>query len=115
MLTSGKIIPTIGEQHTLLSFDGALPQFLPPLNVTFSLQIGDQGLVEFDLSSWTHLILISSCYALGLYHSFKSCAPPPSLLFHALFLSPMHAYNVASINFWRDNQKIAGPWDGNTI
>ena len=109
MLTSGKIIPTTGEQHTLLSFDGALAQFFPPLSVSFSLQIGDQGLVEFDLSSWTHLILISSCYALGLYHSFKSCALPPSLLFHDVFLRPMHAHNVASTIFWRDNQKIAGP------
>ena len=56
--------------------------------VSLSLQIGDQGLVEFDLSSWTHLILIGLCYALGLYHCFKNCALPPSLLFHALFLSP---------------------------
>ena len=36
---------------------------MPPLGVSFSLQTGDQGLVEFDLSSWTHLILI------GLYHA----------------------------------------------
>ena len=34
--------------------------------MSFSLQIEDQGLVEFDLSSWTHLILIGLCYALGL-------------------------------------------------
>ena len=78
------------------------------LGVSFSLQIGDQGLVEFDLSSWTHLISISLCYALGLSHSFKSCALPPSLLFLALLMSPVWAHNVASTIFWRDNQKIAG-------
>ena len=50
---------------------------LAPLGISFSLQTEDQGLVEFDLSSWTYLILISLCYALGLCHSFKSCALPP--------------------------------------
>ena len=79
------------------------------------MQIGDQGLVEFDLSSWTHLILIGLCYALGLCHSFKSCALPPSLLFHDLFLSPLQAHNVASTIFWRDNQKTAGPWERKTV
>ena len=88
---------------------------LPPLGVSFSLQIGDQGLVEFGLSSWTPLILISYCYALGLCHSFKSCVLPPSLLFHALFLNPVWAHNVAYTIFWRDNQKIAGPLEGNTM
>ena len=87
---------------------------MAPLDVSFSLQIEDQGLVEFDLSSWTHLILIGLCYALGLCHSFKSCALPPSLLFHAPFLSPIQAHNVAS-TIWRDNQKIASPWEGNTV
>ena len=52
--------------------------------MSFSLQIEDQGLAEFDLPSWTHLILISLCYALGLCHTFKNCALPASLLFHAL-------------------------------
>ena len=32
----------------------------------------------------------------------------PSLLFHAPFLSPFQAHNVASTIFWRDNQKIVG-------
>ena len=31
--------------------------------------------------SWTHLVLISLCHVLGLCHSFKCCALPPSLLF----------------------------------
>ena len=84
---------------------------LAPLGVSFSLQIEDQGLVEFDLSSWTHLILIGLCYALGLCNSFRSGA----LLFHALFLSPVQAHTVASTILWRGNQKIAGPWEGNTV
>ena len=45
------------------------------------------GLVEFDLSSQTHLILIGLCYAFGLCHFFKSCALPPSLLYYTLILS----------------------------
>ena len=83
--------------------------------MSFSLQIGDQGLVEFGLSSWIHLILIGLCYAFGLCNSFKNCALLPSLLFHALFLSPVRAHNVASTIFWRDNQKTAGPWERKTV
>ena len=53
------------------------------------------------------MILTGLCYALVLCHSFKGCDLPPSLLFHAPFLSPIWAHNVASTIFWRDNQKIA--------
>ena len=112
MLMSGKIIPTIGEPPTPLTLGSAL-ELSCHLGVSFSLQIEDQGSVEFDLSSWINLILIGLCYALGLCRSFKSCALPPSLLFHAVFLSPAWAHNVASTIFWRDNQKIAGPCEGN--
>ena len=86
-----------------------------PLGVSFSLQIEDQDLIEFDLSSWTNLIFNQFKYALGLCHSFKSCALPTSFLFLALFLSPVGTHNVASTIFLRDDQKIAGPWVGNTI
>ena len=108
MLMSGKIIPTTGKPPTPWSFDS-------DLELSFSLRIEDQGLVEFDLSSWTHLTLICLCYALGLCHSLKSPALPPSLLFHARFLSPIGAHNVASTVFWRDNQKIAGPQERNPV
>ena len=107
MLLSGRIIPTIGEPPTPPSFDSVL-ELSRHLGVSFSLQTGDQGLVEFDLSPWTLLILISLRYAFGLCHFFKSCALPHSLLFHALLLSPIWAHNVASTTFWSDNQKIAG-------
>ena len=107
---NGRIIPTTGDV-----FWQCLGTVLPPLGVSFSLQIGDQGLVEFDLSFWTHLILISLCYVLELYHSFKSFALPSSLLFHALFLSPIRTHRVASTIFWRENQKIVGPWEGNSL
>ena len=43
-----------------------LGKVLAPLGVSFSSQIGDQGLAEFDLSSWTHSILIGLCYSPGL-------------------------------------------------
>ena len=103
-----------GTTHSSV-FWQCLGTVLPTLGVSFSLQIGDQDLIEFDLSSSSHLILISSCYVLGLCHSFKSCALSPSLLFDALFLSPIRTHNVASTIFWRDNQKIVGPWEGNTV
>ena len=32
-----------------------------------------------------------------------------------LFLSPVQAHNFASTIFWKENQKIAGPWEGNTV
>ena len=95
-----------GNTHSSV-FWQCLATVLPPLGVSFCLQIEDQGLVESDLSSWTHLTLISLCYALGLCHSLKSPALPPSLLFHAP--------DPQCCLFWRDNQKIAGPWEGNTV
>ena len=76
MLLSGRIIPTIGEPPTPPPFDSVL-ELSRHLGVSFSLQTGDQGLVEFDLSPWTHLILISLCFALVLCHSFKGWALPP--------------------------------------
>ena len=86
------------------------------LGISYSLQIEDQGLVEVDWSAiLDHLILIVLCYVLGLCHSFKSCSLNPSLLFHALFASPVQSHSVASTSFWWDNQKIAGPWEGNTV
>ena len=48
------------------------------------------------MSSWTQLVLIRLSYALVLCRSLKSCALPPSLLFHALFLSPFQAHNPPS-------------------
>ena len=46
-----------GTIHSLV-FWQCLGTALVPLGVSFFLQIEDQGLVEFELSSWTHLILI---------------------------------------------------------
>ena len=65
MLVNGRIIPPIKEPPT------PWPLLVPwnchgTSGVSFNLQIEDQGLVEFDLSSWTHLILISLCYFPGL-------------------------------------------------
>ena len=88
MLMSRRIIPTAGEPPTPQSFDSTLELSWNPLDVSFSLQIEYQCLVEFDFSSWTHLILIGLCYALGLCHSFQSCALSPSLLFHTFFPEP---------------------------
>ena len=103
-----------GTSHSSVSCH-CLGAVLPPLGMSFSLQIEDQSLVESDLSPWAHLILISLCYVLGLCHSFKSCAIFPSLLLPALFLSPIWAHSVGSTVFWRDNQKVAGSWEGNSV
>ena len=51
LLLSGRIIPKIGEPLTPWCFGTVLI----PLGVSCSLQIEDQGLIELDLSSWTHL------------------------------------------------------------
>ena len=64
---SGRIIPAIGEPPTPV-FWWCLGTVLAALHVLLSLKNEDQGLVGFDLSSWTHLILVSLCYALGLCH-----------------------------------------------
>ena len=95
MLIYGRIIPTPGKPPTPWSLDS-------DLELSFSLQIEDQGLVEYDLSSWTHLILINLCYTLGYVILLVSSALPPSLLCYALLLSPIQAHNVASTIFWQD-------------
>ena len=61
------------------------------------------------------MILNGLYHALGLHFSFTSCALPSWPLFHALFLSPIQAHNVAFTIFWRDKHKIAGPWEENPI
>ena len=58
---------------------------MAPLSVSLSLQVEHQGLLEFYLSSGTHLILMGLWYALELCHSFKGCALLPSLQSHAFF------------------------------
>ena len=112
MLISRRIFPTSGEPPTPQSFDSDLklswPLWVCHLVCRLKIKV-------FDLLSGTHLILISLCYALGLCHSVKSFTLPPSLLFHALFLSPIWAHDVATTIFWRNNQKIVGPWEGNII
>ena len=69
-------LPSMGSHSRTrlrrLSSSSSSGTVLAPLDASFSLQIEDQGLVEFDLSSWTHLILIDLHYALGLCHFFKS-------------------------------------------
>ena len=86
------------------------------LGMSFSLQIEDQDLVEFDLSA---ILDTFDCNGFMLcpwaMSFFQKCALPPSVLFHALLLSRTWAHNVASTVFWRDDQKIAGPWEGNTV
>ena len=57
MLISGRIIPTTGEPPTPLS--KTVTWNCPGTSgMSFSLQTEDQNFFEFDLSSWTHLILI---------------------------------------------------------
>ena len=97
-----------GNTHSSV-FWQCLATVLPPLGVSFSLQIGDQCLVESDLSSWTHLTLISLCYPLGYVILSKVLPCPLPSCF------TLQTHHVASTIFWRDNQKIAGPWEGNSV
>ena len=64
-----------GNTHSSV-FWQCLGTVLAPLGVSFSLQTEDQGLVEFDLSSLIHFILIGLCYALG-YVIFSKVVPYP--------------------------------------
>ena len=78
MLMSGRIISTVGEAPTPLSFDSVL-ELSCHMGVSFILQIGDQGLVEFDLSSWTHLILIGFMLRPWTLSFFQKLCPAPLL------------------------------------
>ena len=116
MLMSGRTIPTIGELPTPQSLDSDLELSWHLWVCHFNWQIEDQGLVEVNLSAILDTFdVIGLCYVLGLCHFLKSCALSPSLLSHAFFVSPVWDHNVASTAFWRNNQKIAGPWEGNAV
>ena len=77
---SARVIPTTGEPPTPRSFDSTLDLSRHWVCHLESLQTEDQGLVAFDLSSWTLPILIDLCYALGLCHVFSKVVlcPIPS-------------------------------------
>ena len=86
------------------------------LGVSFSLQIEDQGLVEFDLFAILDPFDFNPFMLCPWVISFfQICALSPSLLFHALSLSPLLDHSVASTIFWRDNQKIVGSWEEDTV
>lgn len=53
--------PTTGEPPTPLCFDRDM-ELTCTSGMSFSLQTEDQNFVEFDLSSWAHLILVGLCY-----------------------------------------------------
>ena len=57
------------------------------------------------LPSWTQLVLTSFCLVLWLYHSFKGCAPPPSLLFHYGYECTCISLRTCPQFFWVSNQK----------
>ena len=82
--------------------------------MSFSLKIEDQDLVEFDLSSWTHLILTSLCYAFGLVILSK-VVPCPICSCFMLFPEPHLGPQCCLYNLLEDNKKLAGPWEGNAI
>ena len=51
------------------------------------------------------MVLIGLHYTLVLCHSFKGCALPPSLLFHALFLSPIQTHRLPLQSFGKTTIK----------
>ena len=86
---SGRIIPTIGEPPTPGSFDSDLELFWHLWVYHFVCRLRLRVLLNLTcLSSWTHFILISLYYALGLCYSFKRCAPTPFLPISCSFPEP---------------------------
>ena len=70
---------------------------MAPLGVSFSLQIEDQGLVEFDLFAILDPFDFNPFMLCPWAMSFfKICALFPSLLFQAFSLSPFLDHKVAS-------------------
>ena len=74
--------------HFLILMVG-LGTVMVPVDVSLSLLCYSEHILKLKVwwkstcpPSWTHLVLISLCHVLGLCHSFKGCALPPSLLFH---------------------------------
>ena len=53
------------------------------MSIYWGSRSGESWLV-CRLGFWIYLVLISFCHLLGLCHSFKVCALPPSLLFQFL-------------------------------
>ena len=88
---------------------------MAPLGVSFSLQIEDQGLVEFGFSAildpfdFNQFLLCP--WAISF---FQKLHPAP---FHSVSCSlpEPRAHSVASTVFWRDNQKVAGSWGENAV
>ena len=74
---SGRIIPAIGEPPIPPSVDSAWELFCHLWVCLLAYRLGIKVWLEFDLSSWTQLILIGLCYTPMLCHSFKGCALPP--------------------------------------
>ena len=81
--------------------------------MSVGLEIEDQGLLEFDLSSWIQLILIGLHYTLVLCHSFKGCALP-FLLFHTLPEAQPDP-QVCLCNLLERQPENSWPWEGNTL
>ena len=101
-----------GTTHSI--FWQCLGTVLAPLGVSFSLQIEDQDLVEFELSPWTHLILISLLCPWAISFFQKLCPAPFPPVSHS-FPEPCQRPSVASKIFWRENQKITGVWKRNAV
>ena len=86
------------------------------LGISYSLQIEDQGLVEVD---WSAILdpFDFNCFMLCSWAMsfFQKLFPDSFSPVSCSFCEPCPVHNVASTSFWRDNQKIAGPWEGNTV
>ena len=46
---------------------------------------------------------------------FQKLCPAPFPSISCSFPKPIQAHNVAFTIFWKDNQKITGLWEGNTV
>ena len=85
------------------------------LGVSFSLQIEDQCLVEFDLSAILDPFDFNGFMLCPWAMSFcqKLCTAPFAPV--SCSFPERHLCLGAFTIFWRDKQKIAGPWEANTV
>ena len=105
----------LGNHPLLPLLTLCLGAVLPPLGVSVGLEMEDQGLLEFDLSSWIQLILIGLHYTLVLCHSFKGCALPPFPPVSCSFPEPHPDPQDCLYNLLERQPENSWPWEGNTL
>ena len=88
---------------------------LMPLGVSFILQIEEQGLVELDLSSWTPFDINRFTLCPWAMSFFQKLCPTLFASLSCSFPEPCAGPQRCLYYLLEGHQKIAGPWEGNTV